>query len=682
MNYYYQYRNKLLCKTLSMPELAEVISNRSLEKRTQTARENINLCRMMGGSGRPEGIDKLPVVCFSREGKELTGLVLLSFEFGDDKNLVNKMAAKVHQMPQTVMTFEGLSGRTLKVVTACHWPETKEKVDDASRLDTAFVNAANFYSQALGQEPRGRMAGSEMSCRISHDPQVWVNPQFTPIPIFADTSTEEVHPMADKEPLPTVMSGYSDVEQQVTKFNMLLNRLAFEPEKDEMTWLNTLAEECRKAGIEEEVAVSSVLSMELFRDKELLVRGCFRKEYDKHPLGMNSVVDSKLVSQYMLDEFMRRRYSFRRNRVNGGVEYRTKNRYIQSWRPLDSCALNTITRRAISEGVNVWDKDVKRFVNSYDVPDYDPIRDYLYDLPKWDGKDRLKEMAQRVETDDSHWEENFKIWMRSMVSQWMGRNMMYGSSMVLMLTGAQGTGKSTFIRLLLPPQLMPYYLDRLDFTTKKEAEGALTKFALINLDEFDQISKSQTAYLKHLLQKSSVTHRKMYEDVYTQSQRYAAFAATTNSPQPLVDVTGSRRYMVEEVKDRINVSVTGANAINYPQLYAQVVAEIHAGLPAYFDAEHERDIQNRNLRFTQSDPLMEVFLNLFRKPHSGESSTQFSSVELLNRMHQSYKTVKVNHSNAIRLGSYLSSHGFRRINSHGKITYQVTDNQKETTEEQ
>ena len=78
-----------------------------------------------------------------------------------------------------------------------------------------------------------------------------------------------------------------------------------------------------------------------------------------------------------------------------------------------------------------------------------------------------------------------------MVSQWQSDVYnMYGAQMVLMLVGDQGTRKSSFMRMLLPRELMPYYIDRIDFVNKKEALRALSRFLLINIDEYDQVSKA------------------------------------------------------------------------------------------------------------------------------------------------------------------------------------------------
>ena len=41
---------------------------------------------------------------------------------------------------------------------------------------------------------------------------------------------------------------------------------------------------------------------------------------------------------------------------------------------------------------------MKRWINSERVPVYSPITDFLYGLPRWDGKDRIRVLARYVRT--------------------------------------------------------------------------------------------------------------------------------------------------------------------------------------------------------------------------------------------------------------------------------------------
>ena len=45
----------------------------------------------------------------------------------------------------------------------------------------------------------------------------------------------------------------------------------------------------------------------------------------------------------------------------------------------------------------------------------------------------------------------------------------------------------------MPPELRGYYTDSIDFGRKRDAEMYLNRFALINIDEFDQVSSTQQA---------------------------------------------------------------------------------------------------------------------------------------------------------------------------------------------
>ena len=85
---------------------------------------------------------------------------------------------------------------------------------------------------------------------------------------------------------------------------------------------------------------------------------------------------------------------------------------------------------------------------------------------------------------------------------------MYANSTSPILVGAQGTHKSTFCREMIPPALRAYYTDSIDFSQKRDAELYLNRFALINIDEFDQITLTQQGFLKHILQKPVVNLRK------------------------------------------------------------------------------------------------------------------------------------------------------------------------------
>ena len=176
------------------------------------------------------------------------------------------------------------------------------------------------------------------------------------------------------------------------------------------------------------------------------------------------------------------------------MEYRERNSFNFYFRPVDKRVLASITMNAMYEGVKMWDRDVIRYLDSDHVPVYQPVEDFLYHLPHWDGKDRILELAIRGPCDNPHWAPLFRRLFFNMVAHWRGMDKKHANSTSPLLIGPQAYRKSTFCRMLLPPALQAYYTDSIDFSNKRDAELMLTRFALINIDEFDSVSSAYQSF--------------------------------------------------------------------------------------------------------------------------------------------------------------------------------------------
>lgn len=363
-----------------------------------------------------------------------------------------------------------------------------------------------------------------------------------------------------------------------------------------------------------------------------------------------------------LDEY----YMFRRNVLTGAVEFIDK-QSGESWMPLRKYDQNTITLRALQSGIEAWDKDVKRFVESSFVKTYNPLKEYLEQLPQWDHHDRITSLAHRVPTKNKYWEHDFHLWFRAMVAQWLQVNPEHGNTMTPLLIGRQGDGKSTFCRLLLPPELRVYYTDRIDFTNRNEAVQALVRFALINIDEYDSISKNQNAFLKHILQKADFKARKAYSSVMERHQRYASFIATTNDTQPLTDPSGSRRFLCIETCGSIDLQ----RPINYQQLYAQAMEEIADGLPTFFKRQNERRIQRSNVPYQYTEMMAELVNEYFKLPENKAEEKQMTVVQILKHIRLQNPGIGINRSSLIKLGFALINAGFKRKRARRGMVYTI-----------
>ena len=364
-----------------------------------------------------------------------------------------------------------------------------------------------------------------------------------------------------------------------------------------------------------------------------------------------------------LEAYLLAHYDFRFNVLTEQTEYRRKGENL--FRQMEQRTLNTLCIDARYRGINCWDKDVSRLLLSEKVATYHPFVDYLAGLPKWDGEDRVSELALRV-SDKSLWVNGFHRWMLAMVAQWMGMEGQCANAVApLLVSTEQGRCKSTFCSILLPDELQKFYIDKFDLTSESGCEQKLSLFGLINMDEFDRYSVRSMATLKNLMQLKRLTFRKSHRNYYSQLPRIASFIGTSNQKELLTDTTGSRRFLCVEVKGKIDCTRP-----DYAQLYAQLKEELRNGERYWFSSEEERDIQMNNRMFYKHSPEEDVFFRCFRLPESGEESVLLSPTEIFCRLQKKFPAAFRGGSPS-RMGKVLTSMGVEKVRSKYGISYRV-----------
>ena len=364
-----------------------------------------------------------------------------------------------------------------------------------------------------------------------------------------------------------------------------------------------------------------------------------------------------------VEQFLSDNYLFRRNVLNGKVEYRTisteQTDNQSDWRTLTPEALNSIVRKGKQEQItkNSPKTDIQEVIYSDATPKYDPIFEYLTHLPKWDGQNHLAKLFSRLPGISSEQLDFLVIWFRSAVAHWLQKDKLHANESVPTLIGAQGCGKSTFIARLLPPELQEYYLDHLNLSNKFDKEMALTNNLLVNLDELDAIRPSQQASLKQTLSKIKVNGRTIYGSSQQDRPRYASFVATTNNPHPLSDVTGSRRFICIEIPEGQYIDNSGE--IDYEQLYAQLVYEVNElKAPYWFTNEQVARIQQLNLDYTDEKDIAEIVEACFRKPNEGEKVKAMNCTQMLELISKEYPSLKKTVSTKVHLGLAMKDLGY------------------------
>ena len=375
-------------------------------------------------------------------------------------------------------------------------------------------------------------------------------------------------------------------------------------------------------------------------------------------------------SVLFIEQFINDNYRLRRNVLSGKVEFKMRDDVTADYRPLTQEAQNSMVIHALREGLDEVcnpKADITMYVNSEEVRMYNPVLAFLNDLPKWDGQNHVAKLFSRLPGLSSEQLAFLAVWLRATVAHWLQLDTLHGNEVVPVLIGAQGCGKTTFLRRLLPCQLREYYLDHLNLSNKFDKEMALTNNLLVNLDELEAIRPSQHAALKQTLSKNKVNGRPIFGKAQDDRPRYASFVSTTNNPHPLTDATGSRRYICLRIpKGQL---IDNAGDIDYEQLYAQLLYEIRElNAPYWFNNEEVTRIQQLNLAYMQQKDIAEMVKVCFRKPKEGEKVKSMNTTEMLEIIRDAYPNVTVTTKAKVELGRALVALDYEH-KSHSNVAY-------------
>ena len=375
-------------------------------------------------------------------------------------------------------------------------------------------------------------------------------------------------------------------------------------------------------------------------------------------------------SVLFIEQFINDNYRLRRNVLSGKVEFKMRDDVTADYRPLTQEAQNSMVIHALREGLDEVcnpKADITMYVNSEEVRMYNPVLAFLNDLPKWDGQNHVAKLFSRLPGLSSEQLAFLAVWLRATVAHWLQLDTLHGNEVVPVLIGAQGCGKTTFLRRLLPCQLREYYLDHLNLSNKFDKEMALTNNLLVNLDELEAIRPSQHAALKQTLSKNKVNGRPIFGKAQDDRPRYASFVSTTNNPHPLTDATGSRRYICLRIpKGQL---IDNAGDIDYEQLYAQVLYEIQVlETPYWFNNTEVARIQQLNLAYLQQKDIAEMVKVCFRKPKEGEKVKSMNTTEMLEIIRDAYPNVTVTTKAKVELGRALVALDYEH-KSHSNVAY-------------
>ena len=696
-----QARKKVVINRLELQELAEMIRENPIKEKVFNLRLNYQFLKPKRmGDGQIIVDDEqhtvnLPRILFAAEcvnykeiqkGLKYNGLVVVEVNglktYEEAVNIRNQAA----KMDETLMAFLGASGMSVKIVCRGEMFDGKglPKKDEAIRqFHTNLYNTARrAYQNQFGLDIEYLEPKLERTIYLSADPEMYFNPEARPFK--ADTEKHD-------QPEPTPISWESDMlmpGRTITRtyhFNwvyivrQVLGSYFELPDEDrQMQFLQKIARLSLEQGIPLSHAQGMTLEHPLFHNDPELVKSVFATTYEvtlmedyrkKHKIKPLKSIPEETLQTMRTEIFLTANYDMRKNLMTGVAEYRMKYAEDQTFKPLTEEVRNDMTIEAREQGLKSWDQDVNRFIDSTRIEQYDPVNTWLNELPAWDGHDYIKELAARVPTTQPHWEKYLRYWLVGMVAQWRESDkQLTGNALTPLLIGRQGCGKTRFCKILLPPELRDYYNDKLNFKNEFDLNIALTSFALINIDEFDKTTNSQQIVLKYLLSSSDVKFRPPYGKTIKQYHRYTSFIGTTNQMQPLVDPTGSRRFVCVGIPAGKTIDYT--DNLNHQQLFAQVLYLFNNGERYWLNDDEIATLIEENIPYQRTIDLVEMIAETFRKPKDGEGRWWGTS-EILDTFAGRYAYFDAKRATPAVLGKSMNNYkfSFKNRSVNGKSEY-------------
>lgn len=673
-------------RTLKIEQLVELMKTETKAQLVSNMREILSLLLPGDKNDYVQKVPKiLPAATFARKNGVMTmteynGIVMLQVNGLSGSMEADDVKERVRELPQTLLAFTGSSGKSVKIWVRFTYPDDRlpDTREQAELFHAhAYRLAVKYYQPQLPFDIELKEPSLEQYCRLTFDPQLYFNPQAMPVYMKQPASlpgetTFRERVQAETSPLQRLAPGYESYEALSVLFEAAFARALDEQEEnqpgnDMHSLLVRLSEHCFRAGIPQEDTVRWARAHYRLPKDEFLVRETVKNVYCTcEGFASKSSLLPEQLFVMQTDEFMKRRYEFRFNVLTACVEYRERNSFNFYFRSVDKRVLASITMNAMYEGIKLWDKDVARYLNSDRVPVYHPVEEFLYDLPRWDGKDHISDLAQRVPCNNPYWTQLFRRWFLSMVAYWRGLDKRHANSTSPILIGPQAYRKSTFCRLILPPCLQAYFTDSIDFSRKRDAELYLNRFLLINMDEFDQIGTNQQAFLKHILQKPVVNTRRPNASAVETLRRYASFIGTSNHKDLLTDTSGNRRFIGIEVTGAIDV----VRPIDYEQLYAQAMAALYSNERYWFDEKDETIMKETNREFEQSPAIEQLFQVYYRAADEEEEGEWLLAADILQRVQKASK-MKFSLRQVSYFGRILQRLGVQSLRKSHGVYYHV-----------
>ncbi|POS00794.1 uncharacterized protein DUF3874 [Flavobacterium croceum DSM 17960] len=589
----------------------------------------------------------------------------------------------------TYACFISPSGNGLKILVKIDTPKTEHK--------ETFLKVQAHYEAILKLEIDKSGKDLTRLCFYSWDENLYLNEQ-------ASTFHTELVSVSAQTVIPSAVEG----TQQPTTDNSeaIYNHCIRFTEKkvqyatgSRNVFVHQLACNLNRKGISLNEALSFILTDFGYDEKEVTqtVHSAYGNIHefakDSHPLegwpkvgvAKNSTKETRTKSNSIgadsyedddedkpkptqidrLELFLSTRYVFRHNIVSGKLEFQYFGK--KKWNVMNDFIENSMLRECLKGRIKTNLSSLRNLLYSDFCELFNPFEDYFFNLPTYDEKtDYITELANTITTTKQElWQQCFKKWLVAMVGCVLDDKVI--NHTVIVFSGKQGLGKTTWVEKLVPKPLKEYLFSGTINPNNKDTLVQLSECMLINLDELENLNRSEIGSLKEIITKTQIRMRKAYGHNNETMPRRASFAGSVNTAQFLNDSTGSRRFLcfeLEGIKYQHDVDINLA--------FSQALFLLKSGFRYWFDQEEIKSITENNEQYQLHSPEEELLLTWF-EPCPKEEATLFLNASQIAAKLADRTKLNLNDGTINKLGKALKKHNFTRLMRQGKPVYAVKE---------
>ena len=329
-----------------------------------------------------------------------------------------------------------------------------------------------------------------------------------------------------------------------------------------------------------------------------------RGEYENSANNLNLIMqnDQMLKGAFKFNIFDNKRY------ITRSLPWRKVKTSNELFRDVDYSGLRNYIECVY--GITASQKIDDALALEFERRSYHPIIDYIKSLT-WDGIPRIDMLLIDYfgAVDNDYTRAAIRKSLCAAVARVFEPGIKF--DLALILSGEQGTYKSTFVKKLG----MDWFSDTFTTVQGKEAFEQIQGAWIIEMAELSGLKKAEVETIKHFIAKREDSFRPAYGRTVETYKRQCIFFGTTNSRDFLRDPTGDRRFMPIDVRpEYVKKSVIDdLTQEEIDQIWAEAYRLYKDGEPLYLIGEEDVIAKAARTEHTEVDErrgVIEQYLDL------------------------------------------------------------------------